>query len=266
MLRAGLAAALFGMMAACEECRMEFDWFKPGVPAGAASDQEVEHRLPAAGLKQVLIENPWGDVRAGPAADGELVFRGVKIARPGPGEDKEKAFEAVTFEVLALGDEAAIKPVALRKDRLELLDRVDISAEIPASPALFIKARDGDVVLQRLEGAIEADQDEGDFEAVETGPLIARLGRVNLKLRDPGGAVSIEIRKGDALLEWRSNPAAPLRLRVREGSVRVLVPPDFSGRFELKSPQPVKQAVAGGSGPLVQIDAGGGVSVEKRGE
>jgi Putative adhesin len=101
-----------------------------------------------------------------------------------------------------------------------------MSAMVPRKTNLLLRTSDGSVVVERVDGRIEARTEDGSIRVIETsGELVAETGDGSIRLEDIHGKIDARTRDGSmrisgapAVLNVRSGDGS-IVLRVRQGAV-----------------------------------------------
>ncbi len=201
-------------------------WGAGTAPAAAQPDpadwkiERTQTTRPAAGVVEIRIANPWGNVtlRAG---DGDQIVvstisqRHHEDPRP-PHVDVEKMASGFTVEA-RFDDSLEVEDAAAWKKR-----RIDLGVFVPPALSVSIRTGDSDIQVRGLTAAADLETTAGSIEF---------RGGGGLRARTDSGSIFAQLRRSD----W----PRPVAIETRTGDIRAELLEGASARAEIVTRGPI---------------------------
>ncbi|GAB4195964.1 MAG: hypothetical protein Tsb002_28930 [Wenzhouxiangellaceae bacterium] len=200
---------------------------------------------------QVVIDNPWGDIRLRPHAEGFVrVDAGIQLIGenpPQPQFDTEESVNAFRFSVAVPG--GRLQPRN---------NRVDLAVYLPAGLSLTLTSRDGTIEAKKTRNRILARSQSGRIVITNQGFIQAHSvdGVVQAQPMFPGwGEIRLSSEHGDAIAFIPEH---------NDLSIEVLKAASLHSEFTLEGalPGPLK-LIRGHGADQVTISSGAAVQIYK---
>jgi len=147
--------------------------FTPGI-FGEEYDYPISEHASAAGVKRIVFDNPRGSLRVTGGDAQEIAISGHKLIRAYTHSDADRTNGLTGLEIAQEGDRLSVRT---RQDRAPGDQRISDDLEVSVPRGI----------------AIEAREQNGDFEITDAGEIDLTSARGDVRLIRAGGNVNLDI-------------------------------------------------------------------------
>lgn len=243
----------------------------PLAAAAAGRQETFQQTVPAAGIREIHVENVNGDVAVTVGSADAVEIVAEKIVRRG---NPAEVLPALKIEVINVGGELTIRTVLPQRRRMFGLFvsnsgdccTVRYAIRVPADRSIRLETVNGSIDVAGVSGTVRAESVNGNVAVSgASGAVDASTvnGRVAVARTDGGGPTRLETVNGDVEVTLASAPAFAYDFETVNGRIDADFPIRVEGKYGPKSAR--GQVGTEGSAAVVTAESvNGSIRVRRR--